>query len=131
MSTLNNVTARIPFAGQGDDFDWLTDVGLRAAADNPDNVFGAVLCLLARCRPPNLPSMSDGRGPTYAQLRAVADALGMTPEQGEEWELLAESIPLAERHVLRILGALADAYDGDGLDRVPASLARRSGGSTG
>lgn len=97
---------RIPFAGRGEDFDWITDAVLRAAADNPDSVFGTVLGLLAGCRPTTLPSTSEARGPTYAQLRAVADALAMTPEQGEEWELLAESIPLAERHVLRILGAL-------------------------
>lgn len=77
-------TERIPFAGRSKDFDWLTDIALRTAADNPDNVFGAVLGLLARRRPAAWPSTSEARGPTYAQLQAVADALGMTPEQGEE-----------------------------------------------
>jgi hypothetical protein len=100
---------RIPFAGRGEDFDWLTDAGLRVAADNPDNLFGAVLGLLAGCRPVAQPSTSEARGPTYAQLQAVADALGMTPEQGEEWVLLAESVALSERHVLCILGELAEA----------------------
>ena len=101
-------TERIPFAGRSKDFDWLTDIALRAAADNPDNVFGAVLGLLAGCRPAASLAASESRGPTYAQLRAVADALGMTPEQASEWELLAESVPLTERHILYILGALAE-----------------------
>ncbi len=131
MSTPDRIRARIPFAGRGENFDWLTDAALRAAADNPDNVFGAVLDLLAGHRPSTPPSTSEKRGPTYAQLRAVADALAMTPEQGEDWELLAESISLTERHVLLILGALADAPYGDALDLVPAAAARRSGRSAG
>ncbi len=68
-----------------------------------------MLGLLAGCRPAPRATASETRGPTYAQLRAVADVLGMTPEQGEQWELLAESIPLSERHVLYILGALTEA----------------------
>ncbi len=99
---------RILFAGRGEDFDWLTDVGLRAAAENPDNIFGAVLGLVAGRHPATRPAASEGRGPTYAQLRAVADALGMTAEQAGDWVLLAESVPLSERHVLRILGALSE-----------------------
>jgi hypothetical protein len=109
VSATHRVLGRIPYAGaSGNDFDWLTDAGLRAAADNPDNVYGALLGLLAGCRPAVWPMASEGRGPTYAQLRAVADALGMTPEQVEEWMLLAESVALSERHVLHILGALAE-----------------------
>lgn len=108
MSALYCNPTRIPFTGRGEDFDWLTDVALRAAADNPDNVFGAVLGLLAGCRPSAHPSTSEARGPTYTQLQAVADALGMTSEQVEEWELLAESVVLSEKHVLYILGALAE-----------------------
>lgn len=108
MIAAGHGSERMPFAGRGEDFDWLTNAGLRAAADNPDNVFGAVLGLLAGCRPAVNPAASELRGPTYAQLRAVADALRMTSEQGEEWELLAESVPLTERHVLYILGALAE-----------------------
>ncbi len=108
MSALDRVLGRIPFAGPGEDFDWLTDAGLRAAADNPDNVFGAVLGLLAGYRPAVSFAVSETRRPTYAQLQAVADALGMTPEQASEWELLAESVPLTERHILYILGALAE-----------------------
>ncbi len=131
MSAPGRIRARIPFTGRSEDFDWFTDAGLRAATDNPDNVFGAMLGLLAGCRPAILPSISEARGPTYAQLHAVADALAMTPEQGEEWELLAESIPLAERHVLQILGALADAPDGDALDLVSVTMDRRAGRSAG
>ena len=101
-------TERIPFAGRSKDFDWLTDIALRTAADNPDNVFGAVLGLLTGCHPAAWPTVSETRGPTYAQLQAVADALRMIPKQGEEWELLAESVPLTERHVLYILGAQAE-----------------------
>ena len=108
MNALDRVLDRIPFAGRGEDFDWLTDAGLRAAADNPDNVFGAVLGLLAGCRPAAQPSTSEARGPTYTELQAVADALAMTPKQASEWELLAESVPLTERHILYILGALAE-----------------------
>ena len=100
---------RVPFAGRGEDFGWLADAALRAAADNPHNVFGAALGLLAGCRPAPRATASETRGPTYAQLRSVADALGMAPEQGEEWVLLAESVPLSERHCLHILGALAEA----------------------
>lgn len=109
MIATGHDSERIPFAGRGQDFDWLTDAGLRAAADNMDNLFGALLGLLDGCRPAVSPAASELRGPTYAQLRAVADALGMTPEQGEEWELLAESVALSERHVLCILGELAEA----------------------
>jgi len=107
--TPGKVPERIPFAGRGEDFDWLTDAGLRAAANIPDSVFGALLGLLDGCRPATAPAASEARWPTYAQLRAVADALGMTPEQGEEWVLLAESVALSERHCLYILGALAEA----------------------
>jgi hypothetical protein len=39
----------------------------------------------------------------------VSDALGMTPAQSEDWQLLAENMTLTERHVLCILGALAEA----------------------
>ena len=109
MSLLEHLdTERIPFAGRGEDFSWITDAALRAAADNPDNVFGAVLGLLAGCRPAPRPTASEERGPTYNQLRAVADAVGMTPEQGEQWVLLAESVALSERHCLYMLGALAE-----------------------
>ena len=108
MSAPHRVLGRIPFAGRGEDFDWLTDARLRAAADNPDNAYGAVLALLAGCQPAAWPTASETRGPTYAQLRAVADVLGMAPEQGEEWVLLAESVALSERHVLYMLGVLAE-----------------------
>ena len=109
MTALERLDAgRIPFVGRSEDFDWLTDAGIRAAADNPDNVFGAMLGLVVGCRPTTRPAASEERGPTYAQLRAVADALGMTREQGEEWVLLAESVALSERHVSHILGALAE-----------------------
>jgi len=109
VSAPHRVLGRIPFAGSsGEDFDWLTDAALRAAADNPDNVFGAVLALLDGCRPAPHAAASEARGPTYAQLRSVADAVAMNPEQGEEWVLLAESVALSERHVLCILGALAE-----------------------
>jgi len=102
-------TERIPFVeSSGEDFDWLTDVGLRVAPDNPDNLYGGLLALLAGCSPAAWTRTSEARGPPYAQLRAVADAVGMTTEQSEEWVLLAESIPLAERHVLHLLGALAE-----------------------
>lgn len=101
-------TERIPFTGRSEDFDWLTDGALRALTDNPDNTFGAVLALLAGCRSTRHDTIAKGRGASYAQLRAVADGVGMTQEQALEWELLAESIPLAERHVLFILGALAE-----------------------
>ena len=109
MSVLERLDGeRIPFVGRSEDFDWLTDAGIRAAADNPDNVFGAMLGLVVGCRPTTRPAASEERGPTYAQLRAVADALGMTPEQADEWDLLAESVSLSERHVLCILGALSE-----------------------
>jgi len=100
---------RIPFTGRSEDFSWLTDAALRAAADNSDNVFGAVLGLLDGCHPAAWPTISEARGPSYAQLRAVADAMAMTPEQAGDWVLLAESVPLAERHVLYVLGALTEA----------------------
>ncbi len=129
MSTLDRVSERIPFTRRGEDFDWLTDAELRAAADNPDNVFGAVLGMLDGCRPASRPSVSEARGPTYAQLQAMADTLAMTLEQGEEWELLAESIPLAERDVLEILGALADGPDCNALNLVSATMARQAGRS--
>ena len=38
---------RILFTGRSEDFDWITDAGCQAAADNPDNLFGGVLALLA------------------------------------------------------------------------------------
>lgn len=107
MSALGHTRGRIPFAGRGEDFDWLTGTGLRVAADNPDNAFAAVLGLLAGCRPSTLPSTSEARGPSYDQLWALADALALTSEQGDAWELLAKSIPIAERHLLHILGALS------------------------
>lgn len=67
----------ISFARRGEDLGWVTNAGLRAAADNPDNVFGAVLSLLAGCHPAASLAASEARGPTYAQIGAVADALGI------------------------------------------------------
>jgi hypothetical protein len=57
---------RIPFTGRSEDFSWLTDAALRAATDNPDNVFGAALALLAGCHPARQSTISETRGPTYA-----------------------------------------------------------------
>jgi hypothetical protein len=100
---------RIPFAGRSEDFGWHTDFGLRAAAANPTNVFSAVLGLLAGCRPAASSATSETRGSTYTPLRASADALAMTPEQADEWELPAVSVALVEGHVLCTLGVLAEA----------------------
>jgi hypothetical protein len=101
-------TKRIPFAGQGEDFDWLTDHALRVAAGNPGNVFGALLALLAGCRSAPGAAAMEKRGATYARVQAVAGAAGLGEEEAEEWERLAESIPLSERQVLHILGALTE-----------------------
>ena len=107
MTAAGRDSERMPFGGSsGEDFDWLTDAGLRAAADNPHNVFGAVLGLLAGCRPAPCPTAAERRGPTYALLRAVADVSAMTPEQGEDWVSLAESLALSERHFLHIASKL-------------------------
>jgi hypothetical protein len=65
--------------------------------------------LLAECRAERHAAISETRGASYAQLRAVSDALGMTPTKDEDCQLLAESLTLTERHVLCILGALAEA----------------------
>ena len=102
-------TECIPCTGRSEDFDWITDAALRAAADNPDNLYGGLLALLAGCCPAAWTESSEARGPTYAHIRAVADAVGMTSAQALEWELLCESIPVAEKHVLHIIGALAEA----------------------
>ena len=101
-------TKRIPFAGRGEDFDWLTDHALRVAAGNPGNVFGALLALLAGCR--SAPRVADleKRGATYARVQAVTDAAGLGEEEAEEWERLAQSIPLGEHHIPHILGALTE-----------------------
>ena len=98
-------TGHNPFAGRGEDFDWLTDAGLRAAAGNPDNVHGAEVALLVGCRSEPWAADSERRGASCAQVQAVADAAGLGEEQAEKWERIAESIPLSKRHVLHILGA--------------------------
>ena len=109
MSVLERLDARrIPFVRSSEDFGWRTDTALRAAADNMDNLFGALLGLVSNCRPAARPSVSEACGPSYAQLKAVAATVGMTAEQADEWVLLAESVPLSERHVLCILGALSE-----------------------
>ena len=102
-------TGRIPFARRGEDFDWLTDHALRVAAGNPGNVFGALLALLDGCRSAPGAAAMEKRGATsYARVQAVAGAAGLGEEEAEEWERLAESIPLSERQVLHILGALTE-----------------------
>ena len=106
--TPGKVPERIPFAGRGEDFGWLTNAGLRAAANNPDNVYGAVLALLVGCRSEPWAADSERRGASCAQVQAVADAAGLGEEQAEKWERIAESIPLSQRQVLRILGALTE-----------------------
>ena len=103
--TPGKVPERIPFAGRGEDFDRLTDVGLRAAVNNPDSVFGAVLALLVGCRSEPWAADSERRGASCAQVQAVADAAGLGEEEAEKWERIAESTPLSKRHVLRILGS--------------------------
>ena len=101
-------TKRIPFAGQGEDFDWLTDHALRVAAGNLGNVFGALLALLAGCRSAPEVAALEKREATYARVQALADAAGLGEEEAEEWERFAESILRSERQVLHILGALTD-----------------------
>ncbi len=101
-------TGRIPFAGRGEDFDWLTGHTLRIAAGNPGNVFGALLALLAGCRSAPEVAALEKREATYARVQALADAAGLGEEEAEEWERLAESSPLSERQVLHILGSLTE-----------------------
>lgn len=107
-SSARVVDLRIPFTGGVEDFDWTTDAAGRAAKDNPDNIFGAVLGLLDGCESSRRASVAEKRGASYAQLVAVADAVGMSPEQLENWILLAESVAISERHALCILSELTD-----------------------
>ena len=131
-------TGPIPFAGRGEDLEWLADAALRVATGNLGNVFGALLALLAGCRSAPHAAASMTRGPTSTQLRAVADVLakfigccsepwtaerrgacyahlqavadeaGMDGERAEDWAGLAASIPLKEHHIPHILGALTE-----------------------
>ena len=102
-----NTIGRIPFTGRSEDFAWLTDAALRAAGDNQDNLFGAVLSLLADCHSSTQFTTKEERGASYSLLHAVAQAVGMTSDQAHEWTLLVESLALSERHILFILGALS------------------------
>ncbi len=101
-------TGPIPFAGRGKDLDWRADAALRVATGNLGNVFGALLALLAGCRSAPEVAALEKREATYARVQALADAAGLGEEEAEEWERLAESIPLSERQVLHIPGALTE-----------------------
>ena len=101
-------TGPIPFAGRGEDLEWLADAALRVATGNLGNVFGALLALLAGCRSAPEVAALEKREATYARVQALADAAGLGEEEAEEWVRFAESILLSERQVLHILGALTD-----------------------
>lgn len=74
----------ISFARRGEDLGWVTNAGLRAAADNPDNVFGAVLSLLAGCHPAASLAASEARADLRPN-RGSSRRAGDPPEQASEW----------------------------------------------
>jgi hypothetical protein len=90
----------------GHDFEVLTNDALREARRNERNVYGYLLSLLSNCR--SLPHMrfEEQRGATYGQLAAIVHRVSMDLEEGEEWDSLAESIPLSDRHAGYILRKL-------------------------
>ena len=97
--------SRVPFAPDND-FEALTNAALRVARANKHNIYGNALSLLSDCHSLPYLSFKEQVGATYRQLAAIAHSVGMTYEQRQEWYLVAESIPLSERHAGHILSKL-------------------------
>ena len=96
---------RLPFIAPHN-FEDLKDVALHHAEENIDNLFGGLLILLADCHHVCQLSGLEQVGSSYHTLRRIGRAVGMSEEQQQEWNSLAESIPLSERHGVHSLEKL-------------------------
>jgi hypothetical protein len=97
---------RVPFP-TGSVFEELTAAALERAGA-VDELYGQLLLLLEDCNPLNHLAHEQQRGASYKRLAAIGHMIGMTKPQRISWYRVAESIPLADRHVGHILKRLKE-----------------------
>jgi hypothetical protein len=96
--------ARVPYP-PGSDFAALITRAL-AIAEEVGGVHGALLEMLTDCYPLALLAHELERGASYKRLDAAGHMVGMTMSERSRWYRVAESVPLADRHVGHILSRL-------------------------
>jgi len=96
--------ARVPYP-PGSDFAALTARAL-AMAEEVGGVHGALLEMLVDCYPLSQLAHEQERGASYKRLAAAGHMVGMSMSERSRWYRVAESVPLADRHVGHILSRL-------------------------
>ena len=96
--------ARVPYP-PGSNFAALTARAL-AIAEEAGGVHGALLEMLVDCYPLVRLAHEQERGASYKRLAAAGHMVGMTISERSRWYRVAESVPLADRHVGHILSRL-------------------------
>jgi hypothetical protein len=99
--------ARVPYP-PGSDFAALTARAL-AMAEEAGGVHGALLEMLNDCYPLARLAHEQERGASYKRLAEAGHLVGMRMSERSRWYRVAESIPLADRHVGHILSRLKES----------------------
>jgi hypothetical protein len=103
----NEEPARVPYPLESD-FATLTARAL-AMAEEAGGVHGALLEMLMDCYPLAHLAYEQERGASYKRLAAAGHMVGMTKAERVRWYRVAESIPLADRHLGHILSRLKES----------------------
>ena len=96
--------ARVPYPPESD-FAALTARAL-TMAEQAGGVHGALLEMLVYCYPLARLAHEQERGASYKRLAAAGHMVGMSMSERSRWYRVAESIPLADRHLGHILSRL-------------------------
>src|SRR5215211_5851026 len=96
--------SRVPYPPESD-FAALTARAL-AMAEEAGGVHGALLEMLVYCYPLARLAHEQERGASYKRLAAAGHMVGMSMSERSRWYRVAESIPLADRHLGHILSRL-------------------------
>jgi hypothetical protein len=94
----------VPYPPESD-FATLTARAL-AIAEEAGGVHGALLEMLVDCYPLARLAHEQERGASYKRLAAAGHMVSMTMSERSRWYRVAESVPLADRHVGHILSRL-------------------------
>jgi hypothetical protein len=78
-------------------------------AEEVGGVHGALLEMLADCYPLARLAHEQERGASYKRLAAAGHMVGMSMSERSRWYRVAESVPLADRHVGHILSRLKES----------------------
>jgi hypothetical protein len=106
-SRRNEDPARVPYP-PGSDFAALTARAL-AIAEEAGGVHGVLLEMLVDCYPFARLAHEQERDASYKRLAAAGHIVGMSMSERSRWYRVAESVPLADRHLGHILSRLKES----------------------